>query len=68
MPTLVIGSERDQLTPLIQSQRIAAAAPHLIELVVLPGGHCAMLECPAEVNQQLRALAESFASIRRISS
>jgi pimeloyl-ACP methyl ester carboxylesterase len=68
VPTLVIGSEHDRLTPLIQSQRIAAAAPNLVGLVVLPGGHCAMLEHPAEVNRELRALAESAAGIRRISS
>ena len=68
VPTLVIGSERDRLTPLVQSRRIAAAAPNLVELVVLPGGHCSMLERPAEVNRELRALAESSAGSRRISS
>jgi pimeloyl-ACP methyl ester carboxylesterase len=68
VPTLVIGSERDRLTPLSQSRRIAAAAPNLVELVVLPGGHCAMLERPAEVNRELRALAESITDSRRISS
>jgi pimeloyl-ACP methyl ester carboxylesterase len=68
VPTLVIGSERDRLTPLSQSRRIAAAAPNLVELVVLPGGHCAMLERPAEVNRELRALAESVTGSRRISS
>ena len=60
VPTLVIGSERDRLTPLSQSRRIAAAAPNLVEFVVLPGGHCAMLERPADVNQELRALAGSI--------
>jgi pimeloyl-ACP methyl ester carboxylesterase len=68
VPTLVIGSERDRLTPLIQSRRIAAAAPNLADLVVLPGGHCSMLERPAEVNRELRALAESIADSKRISS
>jgi pimeloyl-ACP methyl ester carboxylesterase len=68
VPTLVIGSERDRLTPLIQSRRIAAAAPNLVGLVVLPGGHCSMLERPAEVNRELRALAEPFTGRRRISS
>src|ERR1700730_7121357 len=68
VPTLVIGSERDRLTPLVQSRRIAAAAPHLLELGVLPRGHCSMLERPAEVNRELRALAESIAGSRRISS
>jgi pimeloyl-ACP methyl ester carboxylesterase len=68
VPTLVIGSERDRLTPLVQARRIAAAAPNLVDLVVLPGGHCSMLERPAEVNRELRALAESLAGSRRISS
>lgn len=68
VPTLVIGSERDRLTPLVQSRRIAEAAPNLVDLVVLPGGHCSMLERPAEVNRELRALAEMMAGSRRISS
>ena len=68
VPTLVIGSERDRLTPLVQAQRIAAAAPNLVDLVVLPGGHCSMLERPAEVNRELRVLAQSIAGRRRISS
>jgi pimeloyl-ACP methyl ester carboxylesterase len=68
VPTLVIGSERDRLTPISQSRRLAAALPNLVGLVELPGGHCAMLERPADVNRQLRALAESVAAVRRISS
>jgi pimeloyl-ACP methyl ester carboxylesterase len=68
VPTLVIGSEGDRLTPLVQSRRIAATAPNLVDLLVLPGGHCSMLERPAEVNRELRALAESMARSRRISS
>jgi pimeloyl-ACP methyl ester carboxylesterase len=71
VPTLVIGSERDRLTPISQSRRIARTAPNVVGLVELPGGHCAMLEQPREVNRQLRALAESVTRdvrIRRISS
>jgi pimeloyl-ACP methyl ester carboxylesterase len=68
VPTLVIGSQRDRLMPLVQSRRIAAAAPNLAGLVELPGGHCSMLERPAEVNRELRILAESIAGSRRISS
>jgi pimeloyl-ACP methyl ester carboxylesterase len=68
VPTMVIGSERDRLTPLVQSQRIAAAVPNLLGLVVLPGGHCSMLERPAEVNQELRGLADSITGSRRIIS
>ena len=71
VPTLVIGSQRDRLTPLSQSRRIARTAPNVVGLVELPGGHCSMLEQPREVNRQLRALAESVAMdarVRRISS
>jgi pimeloyl-ACP methyl ester carboxylesterase len=67
VPTLVIGSQRDRLTPLVQSRRIAAALPNSAGLVELPGGHCSMLERPIEVNRELRALAESVTA-RRISS
>jgi pimeloyl-ACP methyl ester carboxylesterase len=59
VPTLVIGSERDRLTPIGQSRRIARTAPNVVGLVELPGGHCSMLEHPHEVNGQLRTLAES---------
>ncbi|HYY00097.1 MAG TPA: alpha/beta hydrolase [Mycobacterium sp.] len=68
VPTLVIASQGDRLTPLVASQRIAAALPNSAGLVVLPGGHCSMLERPAEVNRELRTLAESIAGSRRISS
>jgi pimeloyl-ACP methyl ester carboxylesterase len=71
VPTLVIGGERDRLTPISQSRRIARTAPNVVGLVELPGGHCSMLEHPHEVNGQLRALAESVTHdgrMRRISS
>jgi pimeloyl-ACP methyl ester carboxylesterase len=59
VPTLVIGSEGDRLTPISQARRIAGAAPNLAGLIELSGGHCSMLERPAEVNRALRELAES---------
>lgn len=59
VPTLVIGSRDDRVTPISQSRRIAAAVPNLVELVELPGGHCAMLEHPGQVNRGLRLLAQS---------
>ncbi len=69
VPTLVIGSQRDRLTPMSQARRIASTAPNVVDLVELPGGHCSMLEQPHEVNRHLRALAESAnARVRRISS
>ena len=71
VPTLVIGSVRDRLTPIGQSRRIARTAPNVVGLVELPGGHCSMLERPREVNRHLRALVESVthdARVHRISS
>jgi pimeloyl-ACP methyl ester carboxylesterase len=71
VPTLVIGSERDRLTPISQSRRVARTAPNVVGLVELAGGHCSMLEQHQEVNRQLRSLAEtitSLARVRRISS
>jgi pimeloyl-ACP methyl ester carboxylesterase len=67
VPTLVIGSVQDRLLPIVASRRIAAHLPNLAGLVELPGGHCAILERPAEVNQQLRDLVDRVAD-RRASS
>jgi pimeloyl-ACP methyl ester carboxylesterase len=68
VPTLVIGSERDRLLPLDSSRKIAAAVPNLAGLVELPGGHCSILERPAEVNGALRSLIESASGVTRLSS
>lgn len=69
VPTLVIGGQRDRLTPMSQARRIAQAAPNVVDLIELPGGHCSMLEQPHAVNRHLRALAElANARVRRISS
>lgn len=59
VPTLVIGSSKDRLLPVVSSRRIAAAAPNLAAFVELPGGHCAILERPDDVNKHLRLLAEA---------
>ena len=59
VPTLVIGSEKDRLLPMVSSRRIASTAPNLAAFVELTGGHCAILERPDEVNKQLRWLIES---------
>ena len=73
VPTLVIGSAKDRLLPISQARKIAAAAPNLTKLVEMPGGHCAILEYPGDVNRYLRELiavatSSSSASMRRISS
>lgn len=59
VPTLVIGSRHDRLLPIGASRRIAADAPNLTSFVEMSGGHCAILEHPDAVNQELRALIES---------
>ena len=68
VPTLVIGSTSDRLLPMCQARKIAEAAPNLVELVEMPGGHCALLEHPEEVNNYLRDLAVSSTRSVRISS
>lgn len=68
VPTVVIGSSHDRLLPIAASRRIAATVPNLLDLVELPGGHCAILERPAEVNAQLRRLAEAGAAGTSLSS
>jgi pimeloyl-ACP methyl ester carboxylesterase len=64
VPALVIGSTKDRLVPFRQSRKIADAVPNLAELVELPGGHCAILERPREVNRLLRELAASVTPAR----
>ncbi|MFA5711458.1 alpha/beta fold hydrolase [Mycolicibacterium sp.] len=59
VPTLVIGSTHDRLLPIAAQRRIAESVPNLVDLVELPGGHCAILEQPDAVNQHLRSLVKS---------
>jgi len=59
VPTMVSGSQKDRLLPMVSSRHIARMAPNLAQFVELPGGHCAILEHPDEVNAHLRRLAES---------
>jgi pimeloyl-ACP methyl ester carboxylesterase len=68
VPTLVIGSQRDRLLPMVSSRHIARMAPNLAEFVELSGGHCAILERPADVNRHLRGLIESIDERRRATS
>lgn len=62
VPTLVLASERDRLTPPAHAQRLAAALPDLHEHVELERvGHMGPLEAPDEVNA---ALARLLARVR----
>ncbi|GFG50480.1 alpha/beta hydrolase [Mycolicibacterium agri] len=68
VPTLVIGSQKDRLLPIVSSGHIARMAPNLAQFVELPGGHCAILERPDEVNDHLRWLVESVGEQQRATS
>lgn len=67
VPTLVIGGAEDRLLPMSQTRKIADAAPNLLRVVELPGGHCAQLEHPDEVSRELRDLASAVTAGQRIS-
>jgi pimeloyl-ACP methyl ester carboxylesterase len=57
VPTLVIGSENDRLTPPSHARKIADMLPNLDRLIVLPDtGHMAPLERPAEVSRAIAKL------------
>jgi pimeloyl-ACP methyl ester carboxylesterase len=57
VPTLVLASERDRLTPPVHAERLAAALPQLVEHVTVPrAGHMAPLEAPDAVNAALERL------------
>jgi pimeloyl-ACP methyl ester carboxylesterase len=64
VPTLVIGSRKDRLLPIVASRRIAAEVPNLASFVELSGGHCSILERPDEVNAHLRNLVEAVRDTR----
>ena len=68
VPTLVIGSEKDRLLPMVSSRHIARMAPNLAQFVELSGGHCAILERPDDVNGHLRWLVESVLANERVTS
>jgi pimeloyl-ACP methyl ester carboxylesterase len=57
VPTVVIGSEQDRLTPPSHARKIADMLPNLDGLIVLPEtGHMAPLERPAEVSRAIAKL------------
>ena len=68
VPTLVIGSTKDRLLPMVSSRHIARMAPNLASFVELSGGHCAIVERPDEVNNHLRMLIESVTEDQRATS
>lgn len=58
IPTMVVVGEEDELTPVADSQVMAASIPNA-ELRVIPGaGHVTSLEAPADVTAALAALLD----------
>jgi pimeloyl-ACP methyl ester carboxylesterase len=57
VPTSVIGSENDRLTPPSHARKIAGMLPNLDRLIILPEtGHMAPLERPHEVSRAISKL------------
>jgi pimeloyl-ACP methyl ester carboxylesterase len=68
VPTLIICGDADRLTPLHNSELMAAALPDA-ELVVVPGaGHMVMLEQPDLINDALRRLVAAATGDARAAS
>ena len=57
LPTLVIGSAHDRLTPLSRSREIAERVPGAELHVLARSGHCGPMEAPDEVNGLIRRMA-----------
>lgn len=62
VPVLVLVGDRDLLTPLVHSARLAQALPHAEHVVVQGGGHILMLEHPECVSERLTILADQCLS------
>lgn len=57
VPTIVIGGEKDRLTPPSHAERIAEQLPQLVRLIILEDtGHMGPLERPEQVSQALLEL------------
>ncbi len=60
VPVLVVCGDHDLLTPLTQSERLAAALPHATLVVVPNAGHVALMERPEIVTEALIELIEGI--------
>ncbi|MGH2841148.1 MAG: alpha/beta fold hydrolase [Solirubrobacteraceae bacterium] len=57
VPTVIVGGERDKLTPPPHVRRLADALPHVVEEIVIPGcGHMAPVSHPDEVTEPILRL------------
>ncbi|MBT2269603.1 alpha/beta fold hydrolase [Rhodococcus erythropolis] len=60
VPTTVIASTEDLLTPPSHAKTLAGELPHLHELQIIPGGHCSPLEQPDLITAALHNLADKY--------
>jgi pimeloyl-ACP methyl ester carboxylesterase len=68
VPTLVIGSENDRLTPPSHARKIAEMLPNLDRLIILPEtGHMSPLERPAEVSRAIAKLVAAADASEHVS-
>jgi pimeloyl-ACP methyl ester carboxylesterase len=57
VPAIVICGDRDRLTPIWHARRMAAALPHSLGLVTVPGaGHMTPVEAPRAAAEAVRRL------------
>lgn len=63
VPTTVVTSDLDRLTPPVYARRFAAELPQLVELVELTGvGHMSPLEAPGAVSAIIRSTVQERAA------
>ncbi|MCM6774836.1 alpha/beta hydrolase [Nocardia sp. CDC159] len=72
VPTTVIAGSKDDMTPVVHSERIAEMlreAGSFVKMVVLPTGHLGNVEAYERFNDELaRVLSATFAPIREVSA
>jgi pimeloyl-ACP methyl ester carboxylesterase len=59
VPTVVVASDADRVTPMAGARRIADALPNLVDFVTIPdSGHNSPVEAPDDVTRPILELAE----------
>lgn len=59
VPTVVVASDADRVTPMAGARRIADALPNLADFVTIPdSGHNSPVEAPDDVTRSIRELAD----------
>ncbi len=64
VPTLVVASESDRLTPPAHARRITKELPQPVGLIELAGGHMSPLEQPGRLSEELERLVHETTTAR----